>query len=79
MIVVADASPINYLILIEDIDILSKMYGRVVIPHAVYEELLRPSAPEVVRNWIGQMPSWLEIIVYRVGALENRPSGDVSS
>jgi predicted nucleic acid-binding protein len=61
MIVIADASPINYLILIEDIDILSKMYGRVVIPHAVHQELLRPSAPEVVRNWIGQMPSWLEV------------------
>ena len=45
MIVVADTSPINYLILIEEIDILTKMYGRVVIPHTVYEELLRGSAP----------------------------------
>jgi predicted nucleic acid-binding protein len=61
MIVVADSSPINYLILIEEIDILTKMYGRVVIPRAVREELLRPSAPEVVRNWIGQLPAWLEV------------------
>jgi predicted nucleic acid-binding protein len=45
MIVVADTSPINYLILIGEIEILTGMYGRVVIPHAVREELLRPSAP----------------------------------
>jgi predicted nucleic acid-binding protein len=50
MIVVADTSPINYLILIDEIDILAKMYGTAVIPHAVREELLRPSASEVVRN-----------------------------
>jgi predicted nucleic acid-binding protein len=61
MIVVADTSPINYLILIEEIDILTKMYGRVVIPRAVRDELLRPSAPEMVRAWIGQLPTWLEV------------------
>lgn len=41
MIVVADTSPINYLVLIEQIGILPKMYGRVVIPHTVREELVR--------------------------------------
>jgi predicted nucleic acid-binding protein len=61
MIVVADTSPINYLILIEEIDILTKMYGSVVIPHAVREELVRPSAPEPVRKWIAQPPAWLEV------------------
>jgi predicted nucleic acid-binding protein len=61
MIVVADTSPINYLILIEEIDILTKMYGRVVIPGTVREELLRASAPEIVRNWISQLPFWLEV------------------
>lgn len=39
MIVVADTSPINYLVLIEEIGILPKMYGRVVIPHTVREDL----------------------------------------
>ena len=61
MIVVADTSPINYLILIEEIDILTKIYGRVVIPRAVRDELLRPSAPEAVRKWIGLLPPWLEV------------------
>jgi hypothetical protein len=38
MIVVADTSPINYLVLIEEIDVLTKMYGTVVIPRMVCEE-----------------------------------------
>jgi predicted nucleic acid-binding protein len=38
MIVVADTSPINYLVLIEEIGVLPKMYGHVVIPHTVREE-----------------------------------------
>src|SRR5580704_13909076 len=62
MIVVADTSPINYLILIKEIDLLTKMYGRVVIPPAVREELLRASAPEPVRKWIAQLPAWLEVL-----------------
>jgi predicted nucleic acid-binding protein len=62
MIVVADTSPINYLILIEEIDILTKMYGSVVIPHAVREELVRPSAPEPVRKWTrSSRHAWLEV------------------
>lgn len=61
MIVVADTSPINYLLLIKEIDILTRMYGKVVIPRAVQEELLRPVAPEIVRAWIGEAPAWLEV------------------
>jgi len=65
MIVVADTSPINYLLLIEEIDILAKMYGRVVIPRAVREELLRPSAPDVVRMWASELPTWIEVQIPR--------------
>jgi len=61
VIVVADTSPINYLILTEEIDILAKMYGNVVIPRAVHDELLCPSAPEIVRGWMGQLPAWVEV------------------
>lgn len=61
MIVIADTSPINYLILIQEIGILTKIYGRVVIPHVVRQELLRPSAPEAVRSWMADPPAWLEL------------------
>jgi predicted nucleic acid-binding protein len=61
MIVVADTSPINYLILIQEIDVVPKIYGRVVIPHTVREELVRASAPQLVRSWMDHPPSWLEV------------------
>jgi predicted nucleic acid-binding protein len=39
-VVVADTSPLNYLILIEAIDLLSQLYGRIVIPVEVLNELI---------------------------------------
>jgi predicted nucleic acid-binding protein len=62
MIVVADTTPINYLILIEEIEVLPKLYGRVVIPPAVREELMRPRAPTRVQEWMNEPPDWLEIL-----------------
>ena len=62
MIVVADTTPVNYLILIGAIDVLPRLYGRVVIPLAVHEELTRSRAPASVRVWIAQPPDWLEIL-----------------
>lgn len=62
MIVVADTTPVNYLILIEEIDLLPKLYGRVVIPRAVSEELMRPRAPIRVQEWINKPPDWLEVL-----------------
>jgi predicted nucleic acid-binding protein len=61
MIVVADTSAINYLVLIQEIEILPKMYGTVVVPHAVREELLRRPPPEAVRVWTGRPPVWLKV------------------
>jgi predicted nucleic acid-binding protein len=61
MIVVADTSPVNYLILIQEIDVVPKIYGRVVIPQTVREELVRASAPQLVRSWMECLPSWLEV------------------
>jgi predicted nucleic acid-binding protein len=60
MIIVADTSPINYLVLIKEIEVLPRLYGKIVIPEAVREELLRPEAPEIVRMWIAQAPAWIE-------------------
>ena len=61
MIVVADTAPLNYLILIEQTGILPELYGRVIIPEAVVQELRHPSAPPSVRSWMGEPPVWLEI------------------
>jgi predicted nucleic acid-binding protein len=61
MIVVADASPICYLLLIGHVDLLQRLFGQVVIPQAVYDELSVEGAPTIVRSWIAHPPSWLQI------------------
>jgi predicted nucleic acid-binding protein len=61
MIVVADISPLNYLILIYQIDVLESLYGGIVMPSAVREELLHPSAPTLVKEWAGKLPPWIEV------------------
>jgi predicted nucleic acid-binding protein len=63
MIAIAGTSPINYLIWIGEIAVLPKLYGRVLVPPSVCDELKRAPAPEAVRLWIAQPPAWLEIQV----------------
>jgi predicted nucleic acid-binding protein len=59
MIVIADTSPINHLVLIDAIGILPEMFGEVIIPDAVCEELKHRRAPEPVRRFINEEHSWL--------------------
>jgi len=61
MIVIADTTPLNYLVLIDRAAILPQLYGRVLIPPAVWQEFQRPETPESVRAWLAQRPVWLEI------------------
>jgi predicted nucleic acid-binding protein len=61
MIVVADTTPLRYLVVIGRQDLLPALYGRVVIPPAVADELNQESTPADVRNWIVARPTWLEI------------------
>ena len=61
MIVVADTTPINYLILIYQVELLPKLYDRILIPPVVLEELKHPAAPEPVRRWAAHAPLWLEV------------------
>ncbi len=61
IVVVADTSPLHYLVLIESVEILPAMYGGVLIPRTVALELNQPRTPEAVRRWIQDPPNWLEI------------------
>lgn len=61
MIVVADASPLRYLILIEHVDVLHALYGRIVVPPAVIAELTRHQTPSAVKAWLSNKPTWLDI------------------
>lgn len=61
IVVVADTSPLNYLVLLGCPDVLAHLYGRVLIPQAVVRELEHRNTPAEVRSWIRHPPSWLEI------------------
>jgi predicted nucleic acid-binding protein len=60
MIVVADTSPLNYLILLRQVDLLHDLFGEVLVPYGVLEEMQHPDAPDAVRNWAANPPSWME-------------------
>ena len=61
MIVIADTSPLHYLILLENADVLQHLYGSVIIPEAVVRELQAQPTPAAVRQWITRPPKWLQI------------------
>ena len=61
MLVVSDATPLHYLVLIGEVDLLQNLYGRVIIPQAVVEELSVAKAPVQVRDWIASLPGWVTI------------------
>lgn len=60
-LVVADASPLHYLILLGRPDLLRHLFDSVVIPPAVAEELAQTNTPPVVREWIQSPPPWLSV------------------
>lgn len=61
MIVVSDTSPINYLVLIDEIELLTQLFGQVIIPQAVLDELQKEGTPDVVKNWADNCPVWLNV------------------
>jgi len=60
MTVVSNTSPLNYLILIDRQEILPALFGQVLIPEAVWRELRSPAAPQPVKDFLDNWPSWLE-------------------
>jgi hypothetical protein len=61
MIVVADTTPLNYLVLIGQIELLSALYRTVLIPQEVHRELQQPGTPPTVRAWATNLPAWCEV------------------
>jgi predicted nucleic acid-binding protein len=61
MIVVSDTSPINYLLLIDQIDLLPRLFEQIIIPNVVRDEMLDLGAPPVLQQWIAKPPPWLTV------------------
>ena len=78
MIVVADTSPINYLVLIGQINVLHTLFHEVTIPEAVLRELNEPDAPSEVREWLSATPPWLIVrsVASMAGAFSELDEGE---
>jgi predicted nucleic acid-binding protein len=61
MTIVSNTSPLCYLALIGQAEILPKLYGNVHTTQKVLEELRHPDAPPPVRHWATSPPDWLKI------------------
>lgn len=61
MIIVADTSPINYLLLIGQVHLLPQLFQEIIIPDVVRDEMLDPDAPIPLQQWIANPPSWLTV------------------
>ena len=61
MLVIADTTPLRYLVVLGQVDLLPTLFGQVIIPLAVAGELQHPKAPAAVRAWIASPPPWLDM------------------
>ena len=61
MIVISDTTPLRYLIEIEQVHILETLFGKIIIPKKVAEELQHPKTPHQVKSWMQALPDWLEV------------------
>jgi len=61
LLVVADTSPVRYLVQIGEIDLLPLLFGKVTLPSAVADELRHPSAPQAVQTWTEHLPDWVSV------------------
>jgi predicted nucleic acid-binding protein len=76
-IVVADTGPLNYLVLIRDIDVLPQLFKTVLAPQAVFAELGHVEAPARVKAWIDTPPPWLELRTLAATAPQLSRSGTI--
>jgi predicted nucleic acid-binding protein len=61
IVVVADTSPLNYLIQIRCDHVLPVLYERVLVPSVAVQELSHPNAVQTVRTWLTLRPAWLVV------------------
>ena len=60
-VVVSDTTPLHYLILVGQDSVLEKLYGQVIVPPAVLQELNHQAAPQKILGWAKSPPVWLTV------------------
>ena len=67
-LVVADTGPLYYLVPTGDIELLPKLFERVLVPQVVRDELANAEAQQAERDWIARAPGWLDVRPAHPGA-----------
>ena len=60
-LVVSNTSPLRYFIVAGCSHLIERLFGAVLIPRAVERELTHVSAPAILRQWMQERPSWLQV------------------
>ena len=60
-LVVSDSGPVHYLLLCGAIEVIPKLYDRLLIPPAVARELTHPNTPTIVTHWSQSLPEWASV------------------
>jgi predicted nucleic acid-binding protein len=81
--VVADTTPLHYLVLIQAIDLLPQLFAAVHVPEEVRAELLDAGAQLSVREWAAALPAWITVHaapqVHNDALLESLDDGERAS
>jgi predicted nucleic acid-binding protein len=67
-LVLADTGPLHYLVLTGDIELLPKLFERVLVLQVVRDELVNTEPPQAVRDWIARAAGWLDVRPAHPGA-----------
>jgi predicted nucleic acid-binding protein len=61
VIIISDSSPLIVLVKIGRVELLHALFGRVLVPPEVRDELGYPKRPDAVRAFVASPPAWLEV------------------
>jgi predicted nucleic acid-binding protein len=70
MLVVADTTPLRYLAAIGEVGLLPGIFGKVLIPPTVWNELTAASTLQTVRLFFEARPDWLQLRSPRLDSLQ---------
>ena len=66
---VSNTSPIRYLVSLGEEELFARLFSKIFIPNAVFQELTHERTPEAVQKFVHSSPDW--IVVANVGSLED--------
>jgi len=64
--IVSNTSPLRYLTGIGEHDLLPQLFGKVLIPKAVYQELTHKNTPDMVQQYFLLLPTWIEVCEVKI-------------